>query len=330
MLHIHNGDCSAEIGKRSTLPGEHFAWREALSEGPTPANLIGEEWRHRRARHLAESYGEALNETERELRAQEEKLAAYTEHDEVVLWFEHDLFCQINLLYLLDWFAQHDLGQTKISLIFVGEFPGLSNFRGLGELNPEQMASLFPGRGEVSAAQLNLATRAWTAYCSNDPTAVEQLLETDTFAMPFLKRALDLHLERYPFVSNGLNRIQNRGLQLISGGLRRFADLFPRFGDAEPYYGLGDAQFWISLRQMSNASQPLLNTNNGDLLNGKLTPEKVQHTTFEITEIGAEVLNAQADFVELNGVDTWLGGVHLSGKTNFWRWDDQKHRLVFI
>ncbi len=329
MLHIHNGDCSASIAKQSTMLGEHFAWREALIDGPTPADVRGEEWPKIRARHLNAFYGADL-ETENELRAQEDKLSTYHEHDEVVLWFEHDLFCQTNLLYLLDWFAGRELGKTKLSLIFIGEFPGVPNFRGLGELDSEQMASLLGSRHEVSRTELNLATAAWQAYCSPDPTAIETLLETDTSAMPFLRRALQLHLARFPSVRNGLGRIQNRGLEFIHSGLQRFADLFSRFVDTEPAYGLGDAQFWIALRQLSDAQQPLLKTSNGDSSDLKLTPEKVRHTTFKMTEAGAAVLNGQADFVDMNGLNVWLGGVHLSGKRDLWRWEDQKQRLTFV
>jgi hypothetical protein len=99
MLHIHNGDSSANIARQSSLPGEHFAWREALIDGPTPAGIRGPEWLRLRAQHLTEFYGEDPGETETALRIQEEKLASYPEHDEVILWFEHDLFCQTNLIY---------------------------------------------------------------------------------------------------------------------------------------------------------------------------------------------------------------------------------------
>src|SRR5688572_27998219 len=135
MLHIHNGDASADTAKQSTLPGEHLAWRESLMTGPTPAGLSGREWRSLRAQHLSEAYGVDFKECEQELLDQEKKLASFGEHDEVVLWFEHDLFCQTNLLYLLNWFEQQDMGNTRLSLICIGEFPGKENFRGLGELN---------------------------------------------------------------------------------------------------------------------------------------------------------------------------------------------------
>lgn len=326
MLHIHNGDSSADIARQSSLTGEHFAWREALIEGPTPGGLTGPEWFGSRARHLTEFYGVDPAETESGLRIQEEKLRSYTDHDEVVLWFEHDLFCQTNLMYLLSWFAERNLGNTKLSLICIGEFPGLPSFRGLGELDPDQMASLFADRHEVSHAEKTLATAAWRAYCSPDPTAIQALLETDTSAMPFLKASLQLHLERFPFVSNGLGRIENRALEFIQEGVRSFGELFPRFGHAEPSYGLGDAQFWNTLRRMSEAPEPLLNIKEGNP--SDFTSESFHQTSFEITQAGDAVLRAQADFVEMNGIDTWLGGVHLLGKDSIWRWDDQAYKLT--
>ena len=327
MLHIHNGDSSAETLKKSNLPGEHFAFREALIDGPTPLHLSAEEWRKLRAHHLAGVYDIEEVWTETELFKQEQKLNSFPEYEEVILWFEHDLFCQVNLLYLLNWFGECNLGSTKLSLICIGEFPGRPDFRGLGELNFEQMASLFDGRHEVSAEENRLATDAWQAYCSPDPTAIEKLLATDTSAMPFLKPALQLHLQRFPFVRNGLGRIQNRGLEFIHGGMEKFVDLFPRFGKAEPVYGLGDTQFWNALRRMSDARKPLLRVRNGEETNANLSPEKIHESAFDITTTGESVLKGEADFVELNGIDQWLGGVHLVGKRGLWRWDEQTSRL---
>jgi len=51
-----------------------------------------------------------------------------------------------------------------------------------------------------------------------------------------------------------------------------------------------------------------------------LTPDIVRQAKFEITEPGKSVFHGEADFVELNGIDLWLGGVHLS-PNNLWRWD---------
>jgi hypothetical protein len=327
MLHIHDGESSARTSRESTIAGRHFGWREALISGPAPADVSPQQWRQIRAQHLSDYYGVDRQKAAEDLLRQEEVLASFAEYEEVVLWFEHDLFCQANLLYLLDWFAGRDLGKTRLSMICIGEFPGIENFRGLGQLNAEQMASIFSTRHEVSAAETNLATRAWQAYRSADPTAIEELIETDTSVMPFLKRALQLHLARFPFVRNGLGRIENIGLQLILGGSHTFTRLFAAFGDEEPVYGLGDFQFWLALNQMTHARKPLLTVKNGGGPEHELSSEEIRNSCFEITETGVAVLQSEADFVALNGIDLWLGGVHLS-EDNLWRWDDQTGRIV--
>ena len=319
ILHIHNGDASADVAKQSSVPGEHFAWREALIDGPAPVAANEQEWRQVRARHLFEAYGIEPAELESESVAQEEKLASFTDYEEVVLWFEHDLFCQVHLIYLLNWFADRDLGKTKLSLICIGSFPGRENFRGLGELSAEELSSLFPSRQSVTRGQLDLATRAWDAYRSTDPRDLESLLQNDTSPLPFLAPALKGHLRRFPSTANGLGRIENRGLQLVDSGLNNFDDLFRRFGEVEPVYGLGDAQFWTSLRRLAEANQPLL-TMSGD----RPSPD----TKIEITDLGRAVLRGEGDFVLLNGIERWLGGVYLSDERNLWRWDDRSEMMV--
>src|SRR6516162_6688133 len=82
-------------------------------------------------------------------------------HDEIVLWFEFDLFCQANLLYYLDWYASRDLGDTRLTLICPEHVPGRAVFRGLGELPPEELQALLPTRAEVTADQKRAAQLAW-------------------------------------------------------------------------------------------------------------------------------------------------------------------------
>lgn len=333
MLHIHNGDSAANVAKQSALPGEHVAFREALISGPTPAEFKDNDWRLIRARHLWEGYAVDVKEAMNDLRQQEEKLGTFHEHEEVVLWFEHDLFCQLHLIYLLDWFRQYQMGETKLSLVCIGEFPGKENFRGLGELTPQEFASLFPARQQVTNIQLHVAIAAWQAYCSPDPTNIETLLRLDTSALPFLGGGLRAHLERFPSIRNGLARIENRALQLIREGHSRFSDLFAGFGEAEAIYGLGDSQFWLSLRRMSATIQPLITIRgeaNEEIDTPALTPEVVRHAKLEITRLGEAVLNGEADFVKLNPIEMWLGGVHLSGSKDLWRWDDQTEALSFF
>jgi hypothetical protein len=328
MLHILNGESTEGTLKQSSVPAVFFSFRDVLVQGPTPTGTDDQEWRRIRSAHLVESYGVEIEACEQGLLSQEETLRSASQHEEVVLWFEHDLFCQINLLYLLNWFALERLGQTKLSLINIGEFPGRENFRGLGELNVEQLSSLFPQRQQVTPAQLNLAKAAWAAYSSPNPTAIETLLNTDISSLPFLTRAFQAHLKRFPGTKNGLGHVENRSLELINNGFEKFIDLFPRFANAEPVYGLGDAQLWLSLRMLMSARHPLLT-----VLNAKpeepLASDGIHEAEFKLTEAGHAVLNGEADFVALNSIDLWLGGVHLIGSGNVWRWNEASGKLEF-
>lgn len=326
MLHIHNGDSTAGTLREFGFPGEHVAFHEALMDGPTPSNVSPDEWLNVRARFLGSYWGGDATECAEGLRKQEEWLDRYTEHDEVVLWFEHDLFCQINLIYLLDWFSARKSSSTRLSLICIGSFPGKPNFRGLGELTGEQLASLFDTRHEVTSAEFSLATKAWAAYRSSSPVQIEGLINEDTSALPFLRDALLLHLMRFPSPENGLGRVENIALNIISTGSSRFTSLFPHFASTAPSYGMGDVQLWSALCRLEIGNDPLIKIERPETTTAN-EPNAYHDFVFEATEFGRAVLQGKRDFIQNNGIDLWLGGVHLVN-SDYWRWDSGVEKLV--
>jgi len=327
MLHVHNGDSTAGTLREFGFPGEHKAFQEVLSEGPTPGGLPSEEFLRTRARFLSEAYELKPEKAEQDLFDQQIWLRSFSDHDETILWFEHDLFCQANLIYLLDWFSPRLSDRDNVGLICIGEFPGIDDFRGLGQLSGEQLASLFDNRHQVSESELSLASKAWAAYCSATPQDILGLIESDTTAMPFLEGALRLHLSRFPSKANGLNRIENKALELISRGAVTFKSLFPRFGSEEPAYGLGDSQFWSALCFLEKATTPLINISGADTDREGIKSHKYLDAFLEITDVGRAVLEGKRDAIEINGIDRWLGGVHLvSGKV--WRWDEENGTIT--
>lgn len=329
MLHIHNGDSTANTMKESGFPGEHFPFREALAIGPTPQGLSQDEWLSVRAGFLSGDGEMDVDKVRTDLSAQDEKLAQASGGDEVILWFEHDLFCQINLIYLLDHFSRQDMGKTRLSLICIGEFAGRENFRGLGELSAEQMASLFDTRHEVTDAEKIIAQKAWSAFCSPDPRRIEDMMAEETSALPYLRPALIQHLARFPSVINGLGRAENRLLEIVSEGIANFMPLCKAFFDREPAYGLGDSQVWNDLKRMALAPQPLIEITGPDDSDAASPFSRRHKTSFNLTQTGANVLDGNADFVDMNGISQWLGGVHLRSE-NLWRWDGQTQKLIAV
>ena len=53
-----------------------------------------------------------------------------------------------------------------------------------------------------------------------------------------------------------------------------------------------------------------------------------RHARLRLCDAGREVLRGRADHVSLNGVDRWIGGVHLTGRAVPWRWDDGIESIV--
>jgi len=284
-----------------------------------------DEWLAIRAGFLTKEYGGDLEETRADLASQERKLRSFTDHDRVVLWFEHDLFCQSVLIYLLSWFSRQDLSGNTLRLICIDRFPGKPDFRGLGELNSVQLASLFDKQKEISGAELSLAAQAWEAYTSPTPVAISALLRKDTGALPFLAAGLRAHLALFPSVANGLGRVENKALALAASGAKTFYDLFNQFWAAEPVYGLGDLQFCSALRRLVTARHPLLTASPSG---SDLSPEDLKRATFAITEAGKRTLDGEVDFIDSNGIDTWLGGVHLTSDSTIWRWDEERSEIV--
>ncbi len=327
MLHIHNGESTRGTLREFGFPGEHRAFQEVLMEGPAPDGLSPDEWLKVRAGFLVDAYELNPEKCEKDQREQEVWLAKFAEHEETVLWFEHDLFCQINLIYLLDWFSKQSPGKTRLNLICVGEFAGIEDFRGLGQLSGAQLASLFDGRHEVSDDETKTAVRGWAAYCSSDPTEITRLLMEDTSLMPFLRNALNLHLARFPSVRNGLGRVENRALELISNEAIGFKSLFPKFAKAEPGYGLGDSQFWCALQRLGKARDPLIVISRIADDQPGINSNGYHDASFEMTKTGRAVLAGERDFIESNGIDRWMGGVHLVDGAA-WRWDEHNGALV--
>jgi hypothetical protein len=72
----------------------------------------------------------------------------------------------------------------------------------------------------------------------------------------------------------------------------------------------------------------LLTLKNGSDDNTRLSSEAIREAVFEITQTGESVIRGEADFIDLNGIDLWLGGVHLNEKTNLWRWNDERWTIV--
>jgi hypothetical protein len=102
VLHVHGGSIVLDKLRAAGLPGEFLEWVDVLCQGPTPAAVDHAAWLDVRGAFLDVAYGGTGGPARPRLAAQDATLArALTTHDEIVLWFSADWFCQAILVCLL-------------------------------------------------------------------------------------------------------------------------------------------------------------------------------------------------------------------------------------
>jgi hypothetical protein len=287
--------------ERAGLPGDLLPWRDILHEGPVPA-VADDELRRVRAEYLADLGPLDAAGVEALLRDRDERLArALADGEPVVLWFEHDLYDQLQLIQILAGLPDRPV---HVELICIGSFPGRPGFKGLGELEPEELASLWPLRAAVTPEQVHLARAAWDAVRGDDPLAVARVAATPDERLPYLAPALRRLLEELPGTRDGLGRTERQLLEAVAGGARSRFDAFLASMAAEEAPFMGDTTAFDRLDALAG-----LVAQNGEL---------------RLTERGEDVLAGRADRVELIGLDRWLGGLHLRPGPGLWRWDGER------
>lgn len=331
MLHITNGDSAAAGIRASGITGEVLSWRDVLTEGPVP-DVSDEELRAVRAGFLAgqgwTTYPEALADQV----ARDETLAGLGARDEVVLWFEHDLHDQLQLLQILDRFSRRDGAGAHISLIGVNQFAGVEPFYGLGQLTPAQLASLWDSRRPITREQLDLARAGWAAFRAPDPSALSALRQGGAMALPFLGDALTRLLQEYPDLHGGLSRTEREILRSVEGGSAlRPREVMRAVAEQEDAPFRGDSGLWLQMRHIGACPTPLLRQADGQpfIPSTSYPPsDDFLAQTVTLTDAGRQALAGVVDHVALNGVDRWIGGVHLAGHAVPWRWDPATRALT--
>lgn len=325
-LHITNGDGAGDVIKASVIDGDVLPWRDTMHYGPFPADLDLAALSQGRARYFA-GQGFDPADVERDFRQRDDHLRSATDYDQVVLWFEHDLLDQLQILQLLDWFADVDLGNTSLDLICIDRFAGIEPFRGLGQLDAKQMASLYDRRESVTEDQLSLARAGWAAFRAPDPNDLLTFLGGDLTPLPFLHAALSRHLEEYPSFKTGLTRTEWQILQLVGNGLSAPGRLFSANMDLESALFIGDGATFNHIATLSNGDQPLLLcTPSGPFHyppHDQLPPDVFRAQRLQLTDLGRQVLDGAADAFGLIRRDCWLGGVHLQSDLPMWAWEPE-------
>jgi hypothetical protein len=322
FLHVANGTCTTRLIESAGIPGRLSIWADPLYEGPVPGGLSDAELVEVRTRHLDGPGGQASVDPVNDLGNWRAAIERHESYEELILWFEHDLFDQLNLVQLLTWIRERLPPAKPVSLVCIGTWPGHPRFKGLGELSPTELGSLLATRPRVGDAEYVLAGRAWEAFRAPTPAALDALRRGDTSALPYLAPAIARFLEEYPWTTDGLARTERRLMQLATEPID-LAAAFPRMHDGEGAYYITDLSLADLADALSHTSPPLLTLTAG----GDAARESLQGSV-AITDAGRAVLAGRSDRIAICGIDRWLGGAHLRGGKEMWRWDPEGQRIT--
>ena len=296
-LHVTNGDSVVYLFKKAGILGTHLPWRDILHEGPVPAGLSLEELSRVRATYLATRGLGSPIKLLHDFSARDATLRRAPEFEEVVLWFEHDLYDQLQVAQVLAELDAMNLDPGRISIVQSDEY--------LGRMVADELVGLFPKRRTVTGATFASAVRTWNAFTSPNPRDLEDHAKTAIPGLPFMRPALHRLFEEFPWVADGLSRSHRQALQAVSQGPARNDELFRRAQAREEASFLGDSAFNAIVEDLKR-SPALIEGEEGFL---------------EPTALGRRVLAGDADVLAEGPLDRWIGGVHLVG-TDAPRWDD--------
>lgn len=326
-LDITNGDSAGGGIRLSGVGGDVLPWRDVLHEGPVPGDVDDAGLARARAAFLcSDGWAHTDRDVIGELRARDATVASCAERDLVQLWFEHDLYDQLQLLDVLSRLSKLELGDTALRMVCIGEHPEVPDFRGLGQLSPEQFAALDSQAVAVTTEQLALAAEGWRAFRASTPEPLEAFRGGDLAALPFMAAALRRLAEEYPWRGDGLSRSERQLLRLVDERQVILAELFAPSMELEEAPFAGDLSFLRCAFGMWSGRAPLLRFVDGEQPPLERPPTSAWKRLLALTELGADVLRGEADRVAAAGIDRWIGGVHLDGARD-WRWDPDAGRV---
>jgi hypothetical protein len=298
-------------------------WRDVLHEGPVPA--VGpEELRQIRAVFLAQENADDRAEGARMFLDRDRILAANRD-GQYVLWFEADLYDQLQIIQILDRLAGLGVPAERITLICIGEHPGIARFGGLGELTAGQLRELPATKAcaRLPPAALHVPSARSADAVPPARRAGLPVLEKRTLPLrrPRSGQAFDRLSREYPSARDGLSLTERRVLAAVADGAPDAGTAFVRAGARETRPYLGDTWCFAMMDRMANAPVPLLHVDPAG-------HPVDRGSGLRLTGTGARVLAGGVDHVTLNGIDRWIGGVHLRGRHVQWRWDDGTETIV--
>lgn len=246
QYHILNGDCLKEQFPKS-LNGELIVARECLVDGDVSGESL-QELLETRAKFISSIFPDFSVEDYHAKTATEiNKILEIPNNKVVNLWFEDDLFCQVNFWFVLNLLCQQE-GSGQIFL--VRPIKGCEyNF---GMMSEQELLFAYGNKVEVKGNDLIYLSRLWNFYQNEEWESMISVAKQLQDDFPFVLNAVQAQIERLPN-ENYLGRPKESLKQIVEDlGTTEFASVFKEFCKRESIYGFGDSQVRVLLDELLN------------------------------------------------------------------------------
>lgn len=302
-LHIVNGDSLNEKMLELDLLGKVVVWRELLCEGPTQQE-VNKDFFKLRKKFLRKAYDISAENYEERFVAEIRRLKSMKDYDKVVLWFEFDLFCHINMLAAISLITEKNK-DIPLYLVCSKKLEGDREFQPLSQLSTDSLRNHFENRIQLNTDDIEVANLIWELYCGNNPLLLKPHIKKNT-NFEYLSSCIRAHVERFPNSITGLNSLERNVLRLIENHeITNENHLLGYALQYQGYYGYSDTQMQRLLDKLNIFYH---------LKDGRI----------QLTEKGEEALERKRNFYRELKNDEYFGGA----KMYDFLYESESHRLL--
>lgn len=241
-------------------------------------------------------------------------VAALSVGKPVLIWLDCSIASQLMAAFLChvfklngwDMHRLHVLRYAKVAELYMGI---------LDVLNENELRKRRPEVFKLKPEETELYANIWTGFAGTNLEGLVSVI-TDHDISHATMGALPVLRRRFPGRFNGLDEIDHELLRhIIACAPSAIHAIGFAMGHDETPDMVGDLHLFARLKHFAapELKHPLIELDYPD--------SSMRDCQIRILPLAHEIFAGRANMIELNGLDEWLGGVHLTSENLVWRED---------
>lgn len=310
LVHIASGgEMTGPILRRIFRSHVVVSLKDTLSFGPIRRGLSPDAWGHMRASFWLESPSDDQPERVQDWATLFRVVRAASGQTGFVIWLGQTVAEYLSMIWSVVVLRELGISDRRIFYVLVASDASTGDIPSLVGMDEKGLRTQWGRARAVSEAESDLIVRAWNAWSSADPHHLWQFAETRESAIPNLVDRVGRLRLHYPALPSGLDRISRNLLEICAAAGPDTPRVIAKLLDARYQGDPDEVPPQLALRRLMRfgdrrLAHPLLHLE-GD-------PQEPYTTRLRLTEMAERVLAGDANHVDLNGIDEWIGGVHLA------------------